>query len=163
MKTVDGFQGREKEVILFTAVRTTNVGFLQDNRRTNVLLTRAKRGLIVVGHRPTLMKDSCWSTWLKWMTENEFVLQRNDLEKRTDKLQLTSQQLLVDRLTTTEARIELLSPDATTTPCKSTYQKNVPTPNGKSLMIRNANYFDCVLHFQYMTKQSEHVVRDPEN
>ncbi len=55
--TVDGFQGREKEVVVLTMVRsnpTGEIGFLGDTRRTNVALTRARRKLIVVGDSATL-------------------------------------------------------------------------------------------------------------
>ncbi|MCH2126685.1 MAG: AAA domain-containing protein [Pirellulaceae bacterium] len=55
--TVDGFQGREKEVILITCVRSNAqgaIGFLADTRRINVALTRARRKLIVVGDSATI-------------------------------------------------------------------------------------------------------------
>ncbi|MEM0924799.1 MAG: AAA domain-containing protein [Planctomycetota bacterium] len=55
--TVDGFQGREKEVVLITLTRSNErgeIGFLGDERRMNVALTRAKRKLIVVGDSATL-------------------------------------------------------------------------------------------------------------
>jgi superfamily I DNA and/or RNA helicase len=55
--TVDGFQGREKEAVLISLVRSSakgEIGFLGDTRRMNVALTRARRKLLVVGDSATI-------------------------------------------------------------------------------------------------------------
>lgn len=57
INTVDAFQGQERDVIVIGFVRSNDkgeVGFLQDIRRTNVAMTRAKRKLIMIGDSATL-------------------------------------------------------------------------------------------------------------
>lgn len=58
--TVDAFQGREKDVVLLSLVRSStegSLGFLTDLRRINVALTRARRHLFIVGDSATLSGD----------------------------------------------------------------------------------------------------------
>ena len=58
--SVDGFQGREKEAVVISFVRSNpegDIGFLADTRRTNVALTRARRKLLVIGDSATLAND----------------------------------------------------------------------------------------------------------
>lgn len=79
VKSVDGFQGREKEVVIFSAVRSNSsgrVGFLSDARRLNVALTRAKRGLVVVGDATTLRSDRVWSAWLAWARKQGVIVEQ---------------------------------------------------------------------------------------
>ena len=47
--------------------------FLSDYRRLNVALTRAKRGLIVVGDDRTLRNDATWAGWLDWISESNLM------------------------------------------------------------------------------------------
>ena len=60
IKSVDGFQGREKEVIILSLVRSNeaqNLGFLVEKRRLNVGVTRARRQLVLVCDSNTVTKD----------------------------------------------------------------------------------------------------------
>ncbi len=56
VNTVDGFQGDEREIIILSCVCANgrNIGFLNDARRLNVAITRAKETLILLGHARTL-------------------------------------------------------------------------------------------------------------
>ena len=80
ISSVDGFQGREKEAVVFSAVRASaggasGVGFLSDPRRVNVMLTRARRGLVVVGSRETLSKETrVWRRWIDWAIDRGLVV-----------------------------------------------------------------------------------------
>lgn len=67
VNTIDGYQGREKDVIIFSTVRTVrktgakqSIGFVADERRINVGLTRARCSLIVVGCAKALRGDPVW-------------------------------------------------------------------------------------------------------
>lgn len=68
--TVDGFQGREKEVILLSLVRSNDqgeVGFLSDTRRMNVAMTRARRLLVVVGDSATIGRHRFYESFLDYV------------------------------------------------------------------------------------------------
>jgi len=77
VKSVDAYQGRERDIIIFSAVRSNygnKIGFLKDWRRMNVALTRAKSGLIVVGDMETLSSDRHWEAFGKWCTSMNCLL-----------------------------------------------------------------------------------------
>jgi len=63
--TVDSFQGREKDIIIISCVRTDDTGFLKNERRLNVALTRAKHSLIIVGDVRCLKRDAMWKSLIE--------------------------------------------------------------------------------------------------
>ena len=71
--TVDGFQGREKEAVLISLVRSNaegEIGFLGDQRRMNVAMTRAKRKLIVIGDSTTLGNHAFFARMLEYFEKH---------------------------------------------------------------------------------------------
>lgn len=77
VKTVDGFQGREKEIIIISTVRSNedgNIGFLRDLRRLNVAITRAKRKLIIIGNINTLKINPTYARLIEFAKDNDVLI-----------------------------------------------------------------------------------------
>lgn len=76
--SVDAFQGREKDIIILTCVRSNEhqgIGFLNDPRRLNVALTRAKYGIIIVGNPKVLSKQQLWNNLLNFYKEKKVLVE----------------------------------------------------------------------------------------
>ncbi|PFX24396.1 DNA-binding protein SMUBP-2 [Stylophora pistillata] len=71
IKSVDGFQGREKEAVVISLVRSNEkgeVGFLAEHRRINVAITRARRHLAVVVDSETVSHDYFLKSLMEYMS-----------------------------------------------------------------------------------------------
>jgi predicted DNA helicase len=78
INTVDGFQGREKEIILISFVRSSKekiLGFLTDLRRLNTAITRAKRKLILVGDSETLKSNLVYKKLLEFIAKKGVLIE----------------------------------------------------------------------------------------
>lgn len=70
--TIDSFQGQERDVVIISLVRSNErgeIGFLQDYRRMNVAMTRAKKCLIMIGDSATLANDRYYQSLLEYVDE----------------------------------------------------------------------------------------------
>ncbi|CAI5744369.1 unnamed protein product [Peronospora destructor] len=101
VNTVDGFQGREKEIIIYSCVRTSHSGrkrrkrrckegnrkggnvldaFWADERRMNVAITRAKSSLWIVGDSTLLTQSIAWKALIQHMKDhNRYISDSTDL------------------------------------------------------------------------------------
>jgi ATP-dependent RNA/DNA helicase IGHMBP2 len=73
VNTIDSFQGQEADVVYISLVRSNadgEIGFLKDYRRMNVAMTRAKKGLIVIGDSATLANDTFYAQWMDWVEKS---------------------------------------------------------------------------------------------
>lgn len=84
--TVDGFQGREVDILLLSTVRaahsstatsqinSSSIGFVADIRRMNVALTRAKLSLWILGNARTLQTNNNWAALVKDAKERNLIM-----------------------------------------------------------------------------------------
>lgn len=72
VNTVDGFQGQERDVVFISLVRANEdgqIGFLNDLRRMNVAITRARMKLVILGDATTLTKHAFYRKLMQYIKE----------------------------------------------------------------------------------------------
>lgn len=90
--TVEEFQGEERSIILVSTVRSKteslqhderfHLGFVTNEKRFNVALTRAKALLIVVGSPNVLEKSHCWKTFIEFCKKNGGFIGSDGFQER---------------------------------------------------------------------------------
>lgn len=116
INTVDGFQGREKDIVIFSCVRAgggsgfhrsynggadrssrnsnyngshvagvengsaayCSIGFVSDERRMNVALTRARKALVIVGSVRKLKQDALWDSLLQSLHARGLIMMEGE-------------------------------------------------------------------------------------
>lgn len=105
VNTVDGFQGREKDVIIFSCVRSyakddpnhknKSIGFVDDARRMNVSLSRARIALVVIGNITKLYESKRWRKLIDYASalgvlyDMDGWVNQTGLPKKIEKLRIT--------------------------------------------------------------------------
>ncbi|KAI4888968.1 hypothetical protein NFI96_014931, partial [Prochilodus magdalenae] len=120
--SVEEFQGQERRVIIVSTVRSENefikidqvfnIGFLNNEKRFNVAMTRARSLLIVVGNPIILSSDSTWSRFIQYCTdEGGYTGLNRDIIEGTEEVvtrltALSIQETEVDTVNTKESGIQ---------------------------------------------------------
>ena len=91
VNTVDSFQGQERDIVLLSTVRANNknnnigegesIGFLNDYRRMNVALSRAKFGCFIIGNSQKFQKDSYWAKLITFCKDKKCYYNINSINE----------------------------------------------------------------------------------
>lgn len=95
---VDSFQGREKDVIIFSCVRSNyrgEIGFMNSSNRLNVAISRAKHALFVIGDKSNF-KTQMWKKFIEMFNNSDRIFRDMNDFKIKMKFQYSLQQLLTE-------------------------------------------------------------------
>jgi regulator of nonsense transcripts 1 len=83
INSIDSFQGREKDFIILSTVRsskTGGIGFLNNERRLNVAITRAKFGMVILGNANVLKQNHFWNNLLYHFSIKKLLFEGNSVD-----------------------------------------------------------------------------------
>ncbi|KAG1668439.1 hypothetical protein FOA52_015969 [Chlamydomonas sp. UWO 241] len=100
VSSVDAFQGREKDIIIMSCVRSNeqqSIGFLSDPRRLNVALTRARFGIVILGNPKVLSRQHLWNSLLSHYKEAGCLVEGPLTNLKQSMVQLSRPRRVFDR------------------------------------------------------------------
>ncbi|GFV21813.1 DNA-binding protein SMUBP-2 [Trichonephila clavipes] len=156
VKSVDGFQGREKEAIILSLVRsndTGEVGFLAEDRRINVAITRAKRHLAVICDSKTVSHHGFLKSFVNYCEDKGEVRTAFQYEKEIGHYPSRKQN-------TSGTKTEGKKSTA-----RSKKKEETKKPVSKSQSLNNASLpqkstFHAEEEKKYIEEKYEHVIAD---
>ncbi|XP_051116894.1 uncharacterized protein LOC127241743 [Andrographis paniculata] len=169
VKSIDGFQGGEEDIIIISTVRSNNVesiGFLSSPQRANVALTRARHCLWILGNERTLRKPgSVWEALIKdaklrdcfFIADEDKDIGKTIMDVKKEMEQL-DEFLATDSMLFHNCRWKVLFSDN----FRKSFQKLKPSYVKKqalSLLIRLANGWRPKMNVDWTFEKSSHVVK----
>ena len=102
INTIDGFQGKEKKIIILSCVKSVKefsgeicpIGFLSDKKRLNVAITRSKFCLIIFGNVNTLKTNETWKKYIDYLIDNQFVIYNRN--KNSSRKSVSYKKILIE-------------------------------------------------------------------
>ncbi|XP_042224087.1 DNA-binding protein SMUBP-2-like isoform X2 [Homarus americanus] len=98
VRSVDGFQGREKEAVIMSLVRSNKqgmVGFLSEDRRLNVAVTRARRHLTVVCDTDTVSKHAFLKSFTDYVSQHGQVRTAHEYQHELETTEVETPECIV--------------------------------------------------------------------
>ena len=113
VQTLDSFQGKESDVIIFSITSTGNMEFVKDRNRLNVALTRAIKKLVVIGNGKSVVNAGLLSEYASYCrTNNSYFLEsfnEEGLEEKKRQIAQRKKTSIIQKSEEPELWIELLS------------------------------------------------------
>jgi hypothetical protein len=163
IRSVDGFQGGEREAVVLSLVRSSkrgggkkgdSIGFLRDNRRLNVAVTRAKRHCAVICDTDTVNQSTFLKKLICWMEEHGE--QRSAMEFLSDSNGMNND------LRDAEIELQKAMAELEKSEKKAAKEKIKAEPNKTDDATKRKELLDKIASFAETGKEGEEMVLSPE-